>query len=167
MTRHGFFDIIFIKKNKGDDIIGTVSVYIWAVVIIVAVFVEASTAQLVCIWFVAGALAAMISAFLKASFAFQVIIFLVVTIAALFLTRPLVRKMVNVKAEPTNADMVIGKIGVVTDKIDNIAETGLVKVNGSLWTARTADGSVVEIGEKVKVLEISGVKLIVEKSNEI
>lgn len=163
MTRHCFFDIIFIKKNKGDDIIGTVSVYIWAVVIIVAVFVEASTAQLVCIWFVAGALAAMISAFLKASFAFQVIIFLVVTIAALFLTRPLVRKITQFKKEDTNAGRYVGKEGFVTAEINNTKNSGLVSVMGTIWSAKSESGEILFENELIEVVKIEGVKLVVKK----
>lgn len=143
-------------------------VYVWLGVLAAMVVLEIVTTQLVSVWFAVGALAAFLVALAGVEAIWiQLVVFVSVSAVAVAVTRPLVRKMVNVKAEPTNADMVIGKIGVVTDKIDNIAETGLVKVNGSLWTARTADGSVIEIGEKVKILEISGVKLIVEKSNEI
>lgn len=143
-------------------------VYVWLGILAVMVVLEIVTTQLVSVWFAAGALASFLLALAGVDILWlQIVVFVVVSAVAVAVTRPLVRKMVNKKAEPTNADMVIGKIGVVTDKIDNIAETGLVKVNGSLWTARTADGSVVEIGEKVNVLKISGVKLIVEKYSEI
>lgn len=143
-------------------------VYVWLIVLAVMVVLEIVTTQLVSVWFAVGALAAFLFALAGVEAIWiQIVVFVVVSAAAVAVTRPLVKKMVNKKAEPTNADMVIGKIGVVTDKIDNIAETGLVKVGGSVWTARTADGSQVDMGEKVKILEISGVKLIVEKFNEI
>ena len=61
--------------------------------------------------------------------------------------------------------MVIGQTGVVTEKIDNLAPTGLVKVNGAVWTARAADDSVIEADEKVIIKEIRGVKLLVIKEN--
>ena len=73
--------------------------------------------------------------------------------------------MVNRKAEPTNADMVIGKTGVVTEVIDNLAPSGQVKVAGAVWTARSQDDSVIGENEKVIVKEISGVKLLVIKEN--
>ncbi|MBQ8209369.1 MAG: NfeD family protein [Clostridia bacterium] len=139
-------------------------VYVWLIVLAAMVVLEIVTTQLVSVWFAVGALAAFLVALAGVEAVWiQIVVFVTVSAVAVAVTRPLVRKMVNRKAEPTNADMVIGKTGIVTDKIDNIAETGLVKVNGSLWTARTADGSQVDIGEKVKILEISGVKLIVEK----
>ena len=143
-------------------------VYVWLGILVVTVVLEIVTTQLVSVWFAVGALAAFFVALAGVEALWiQLVVFVIVSLIAVVVTRPLVRKMVNTKAEPTNADMVIEKIGIVTDKIDNIAETGLVKVNGSLWTARTHDGTVIENGEKVKVLKISGVKLIVERYNEI
>lgn len=64
------------------------------------------------------------------------------------------------KAE-TNADRYIGKTGVVTEEIDNTAGRGLVKVLGSIWTARSEDGAVIAAGENVLVKRIEGVKVIV------
>lgn len=141
-------------------------VYVWLIVLAAMVVLEIVTTQLVSVWFAVGALASFLVALAGVEALWiQIVVFVIVSAIAVAVTRPLVRKMVNIKAEPTNADMVLGKTGIVTDKIDNIAETGLVKVNGSVWTARTADGSEIEIGKKVKILEISGVKLIVEKTD--
>jgi len=50
---------------------------------------------------------------------------------------------------------------VVTQRIDNIAETGAVSVGGKTWTARTKDGAIVEKGSLVRAEDIQGVKLIV------
>ncbi len=143
-------------------------VYVWLGVLAASVILEIVTTQLVSVWFAIGALAAfLISLAGVEEIWIQLVVFVIVSAIAVAVTRPLVRKLVNKKAEPTNADMVIGKIGVVTDKIDNVNETGLVKVCGSVWTARTLDGSTVDVGGKVKILQISGVKLIVEKSDNI
>jgi membrane protein implicated in regulation of membrane protease activity len=70
-------------------------------------------------------------------------------------------KYVNPKKVATNADRNIGKTAVVTERIDNVAGTGAAKVNGVEWTARTADGSTVEVGALVTVQKIEGVKLCV------
>lgn len=139
-------------------------IYIWLGILAVMVVAEVLTTQLVSIWFAIGALGAFLTALMGVEELWiQIIVFVVVSAVALAVTRPLVRKIVNRKVVPTNADMVIGQIGVVTDKIDNVAETGLVKVNGSVWTARSADNSVIEQGEKVEIQEIKGVKLFVIK----
>ena len=83
---------------------------------------------------------------------------------ALILTRPLVRKYVNGRITPTNADMVIGKDAVVTEAIDNLHARGAVLLDGKTWTARMdREDESAESGETVRVLRIEGVKLIVEK----
>lgn len=141
-------------------------VYVWLGVLAAAVILELATTQMVSIWFAIGALAAFIAALAGVEQLWiQIIIFVVVSAIAVAITRPLVKKMINKKAEPTNADMVIGKTGIVTEKIDNLAPSGLVKVNGTVWTARSLDDSVIEENEKVIIKEIRGVKLLVIKEN--
>lgn len=138
--------------------------YIWLAVLIGAIVLEIVTTQIVSVWFAVGALASLIATLAGVSNVWiQVLIFVVVSAIAVIVTRPLVKKLVNKQAEPTNADMVLGKTGIVTEKIDNLAPSGLVKVNGSVWTARSADGSVITEGERVVIKEISGVKLLVIK----
>ena len=105
----------------------------------------------------------MISAFLKASFAVQVVIFLVVTIVALFLTRPLVRKITQFKKEDTNAGRFIGKEGFVTAEINNTQNCGLVSVMGTVWSAKSETGEILSENELIEVVSIEGVKLIVKK----
>lgn len=141
-------------------------IYVWLGILVASVVLELVTTQMVSIWFSIGALASFIAALVGVEQLWiQIVIFVVVSAIAVAVTRPLVKKMINRKAEPTNADMVIGKTGIVTEKIDNLAPSGLVKVNGTVWTARAADDSVIEENEKVIIKEIRGVKLLVIKEN--
>ncbi len=135
----------------------------WLAVMIVLLIIEGVVPGLVSVWFAAGALAAMISALFEAPFWLQTVWFLIVSIASLCLTRPLVKKYVNSKVQPTNADALIGKECIVIESIDNIAGEGAVKISGQVWTARSTDDSVkIAQGKIVTVKEIRGVKLIVE-----
>lgn len=135
----------------------------WLAVMIVLLIIEGVVPGLVSVWFAVGALAAMISALFEAPFWLQTGWFLIVSIASLCLTRPLVKKYVNSKVQPTNADALIGKECIVTESIDNIAGEGAVKISGQVWTARSTDDSVkIAQGKIVTVKEIRGVKLIVE-----
>lgn len=137
---------------------------IWLVAMIVFLIVEAVVPGLVSIWFALGALAAMLSALLKAPLWLQIVWFLAVSIATLCLTRPLAQKYVNSRVHPTNADAVIGRECVVTEKINNIEGTGAVKVGGQHWTARSEDDETHhEVGDIVIADRIEGVKLIVKK----
>ena len=136
---------------------------IWLVVAVVLAVIEASTAQLVCIWFAFGAFGALLSAMLGAPLWLQFVWFLLLSLLALWLTRPLAKKYVNGRAQPTNADRVIGREALVTEDIDNLRASGAVSVGGKEWTARTEEGKpLIPAGQVVKVLRIEGVKLIVE-----
>lgn len=135
---------------------------IWAVAIIVFGIAEAATAQLVSIWFVIGAVAGLISAFCGANFYVQLIVFIAVSVLALVITRPLVKKYIKPKKEHTNADRVLTQDGIVVEEINNTLGKGQVKVDGKLWTARSENGDIIPEGSIVKTEKISGVKLIVK-----
>lgn len=138
--------------------------WIWLGAIVVFGAVEAATAGLVSIWFVAGAVAALIATLLGASELAQVAVFLIVSALMLAVTRPAIRRLTHKKAEATNLDRVIGLTGKVTEAIDNENSTGAVYVDGKTWTARSADGTVFPVNELVHISKMEGVKLLVEKA---
>ena len=135
--------------------------YMWIAVMVVMAVFEGITTQLVSVWFVFGALAAAIVSFFVPNFGIQFAIFVGVSLFMLIITKPFVKKIKQVKAEPTNADKNIGKTAVVVQQINNTAGTGQVKLAGNTWTARTVNGEIVDEGQKVTVQEILGVKLMV------
>lgn len=134
---------------------------VWLIAMIACIVLELATVGLVTIWFGVGCLAALISSLFGAPLWLQVVWFFVVSIVTLVATRPLVKKYINGKTQPTNADMVIGQTCVVMDPISNLSETGSVKVGGKVWTARSDDNTVFAPGERVVAVRIEGVKLIV------
>lgn len=133
----------------------------WAIMLVAFIVIEAITAQLVTIWFAVGALASLIAQMLGAEVWLQWVVFVAVSAVVLAATRPLVKKFTKTKAQPTNADRCIGQTAVVTEKIDNIAGKGAVRVGGIMWTARSETGDVIEENKEVTVTKIDGVKLIV------
>ena len=135
----------------------------WIIAMVVFLVIEAVTVGIVSVWFAIGALFAMVTAMLGANLWVQITVFLVVSAIALYFTRPLVKKFVNNKVEPTNADMLIGKECRVVETIDNLSGTGAVYVDGKTWTARSADEEIITEGQLVKAERIEGVKLIVSK----
>ena len=136
-------------------------IIVWVVIAAVFLVVELVTVAMVSIWFLAGALAALLAAALGAAFVVQLILFLIVSALCFVLLYPRLKHFVRKNNQPTNADMVVGQTCVVTTRIDNIAGTGAVTVDGKTWTARTADGETVEAGSLVRAESIQGVKLIV------
>ncbi|MCD7775872.1 MAG: NfeD family protein [Firmicutes bacterium] len=139
--------------------------YVWALVLVLSVAAEAASPSLTAIWFMpAGFVCLIMSIVSDLGPAVQIITFVVLGTAALIISRTVFKKYIkNTPATPTNADRVIGCIGVVTSRIDNDEGTGEVKINGQIWTSRTENGDTVSAGEKVKILRIEGVKLIVSK----
>lgn len=136
---------------------------VWLIAMIVLLVVEGLVPGLISIWFALGALAALVSALLHAPLWLQIVWFLAVSIIALALTRPLAKKYINARTQPTNADMMIGKECVVRESIDNVLGTGAVSVDGKVWTARTeSDEMKVQEGSRAVVVRIEGVKLIVK-----
>lgn len=153
-----------ILASSLSSLFATGTAAVWLVAIVVFLVVEGLVPGLVSIWFAFGALAALIAAMLHAPMWLQVLWFFVVSVAALVITRPLAKKYVNAKVQPTNADMIIGSECVVKETINNLMGTGAVAVGGKVWTARTEEeGVTAEPGEILKVLRIEGVKLIVTK----
>ena len=140
--------------------------WLWLGGVVLFGAVEAATAGLVSIWFAAGAVAGLSAAWLGAGVAAQVVLFAVVSAAALAVTRPLVRRYAAGKAVPTNLDRVLGDTGRVTETIDNARSAGAVYVDGKTWTARSDDGAVIPQGTTVKILRMEGVKLFVRKIEE-
>ena len=133
----------------------------WIIAMVVFLVIEAVTVGIVSVWFAIGALFAMVTAMLGANLWVQITVFLVVSAIALYFTRPLVKKFVNNKVEPTNADMLIGKECRVVETIDNLSGTGAVYVDGKTWTARSESDEVIPEGTLVTAKSIDGVKLIV------
>lgn len=135
---------------------------IWAAAIIVFGIAEAVTAQLVSIWFVLGAVVGLVAALCGGNLYIQLIVFIVVSIIALVITRPLIKKYIKPKKEHTNADRVLTQDGIVVEEINNINGTGQVKIDGKIWTARSSDGNIIPVDSIVWTEKISGVKLIVK-----
>jgi len=136
----------------------------WIILFLVLLFIELATVNLVSIWFAIGAVAAFFTSFITDSVVIQLLVFVVVSVFALFLTMPMVKKVRNKeKVVPTNLDRVIGKEAEVTKKIDP-THYGEVEIFGTVWTATSGDN--LKVGEKVIVDAIDGVKLIVKKREE-
>ena len=137
--------------------------YFWLALLIIFVIAECLTVGLVSIWFAGGALIAMFFALLGVSTVWQIVVFLVVSAILLIITRPIAVKYINNKKEKTNYQSVIGTVVKVIEKIDNLNQTGAAFADGKEWTARTIEDSIIlEKGMFAKVVEIEGVKLIVE-----
>ena len=132
----------------------------WLMAFIILVVMEFLTMGLTTIWFAIGALVSFFASLFGAAVWLQIVLFLVVSLVVLVVYRPLAVKYVNSRRTKTNVDDLIGREAKV---VDNLNETGRVLLNGIDWSARsTLIGGVIEEDTIVKVMEVQGVKLIVE-----
>lgn len=140
---------------------------IWLVLLAVFLIVEAITTGLTTIWFAGGALVAAVVSWFGVGLITQLTLFLLVSVGLLVFTRPLAVRFMNKGLEQTNVNSLIGATAVVTQEIDNLGQTGQVRINDIEWLARAAaDGEKIPEKAIVKVLEVQGVKLIVKECKE-
>ncbi len=137
--------------------------YIWIIVLIISLTVEACTMNLVTIWVALGSLVALISSLFIDEWMIQTLIFIVTTLLTLIFTRKFVTKVLKIESIKTNLDSVVGQVGIVTSEISE-NKTGRIKVAGKTWTAISCN--TISIGEKVDILAIEGVKLVVRRRDE-
>mgnify|MGYP002589235544 CR=1 FL=1 len=133
----------------------------WLGILAILLVIEAITVGLTTVWFAGGALVACIVSWLGGGIVVQLLLFFGVSVVLLIFTRPLAVRYMNKGVEKTNAE------SLVIQPINNLAQTGQVRINDIEWTARSADESVeIPAGAVVEIKEIRGVKLIVKEDNK-
>lgn len=137
---------------------------LWLLLTAALVLLEASTYQLVAIWFALGSLAALLAATAGLwGFQGQLTLFVVVSVAALIGTRPFVKKLLKTKKVPTNADRIIGKTAIVLQEISPLKK-GRVRAEGLDWSAISAQE--IPVGATVRIESMEGVTVYVRKEEK-
>ena len=135
--------------------------YVWLGAVLLFLVLEGATAAVTSLWFVVGALAALLVETLGGELWLQITVFCLVSVALLLALRPWLKKFINPKKVKTNVDAIVGKQGLVLEEIDNLTGTGKVKLDGMEWSARSANGEKIEEGTVIVVEKIEGVKVFV------
>lgn len=134
----------------------------WLIAAGIFFVIEIATVGFLIFWLGIGALLAMITSFFTDNLIIQTTVFVVSSSLLIPLTKPLVDKLTKNKKEvKTNSYSLINKKGIVTVDINPTQGTGLVKVNGETWSAKTEDDTVILKDSEIEVLAIDGVKLVV------
>lgn len=142
-------------------------IWLWLLLAVVLVIIEATTPQLITIWFAVGSLGGLAAASFGFNIWIQIIVFTAFSLLLLVFTRPFLKNVLKQKSEPTNADRLIGTVAIVEEEIDNDNATGSVRASGQFWSARSTTGKIISVGTKVKVDEINGVKLLVTETDQL
>ena len=136
---------------------------IWLILAGLFLVIEIISLGFLVFWFAMGALIAMIASFFIDNVVIQSVIFIISSTILLFATKPLVNKVLPKESLiKTNSASLEGKIGKVTIDIDPIEANGQVKVNGEVWSAKSASNTYIAKDTEIIVEKIEGVKLIVK-----
>ena len=135
----------------------------WLILVIFLAFIEIITINLVTIWFVISGIISFIISIFFDNFTAQFAVFVIGGIILLITTKPILTKYFSVNKIKTNIDRIVGMKGIVIEKI-NKNQNGLVKIDGKVWTAYAEHP--IEKDEIVKILEIKGARIKVEKEND-
>lgn len=134
--------------------------WVWLGIFIGALLFEFATADMVSIWFSLGAIPSYIVALLGGNPVLQIVLFFVITAVLLYFTRPVVLKYFKTNEIKTNVDSVIGQKALCVERISEDV-IGEVKLKTQIWSAVSKE--TIEVNEHVRILDVEGVKLIVEK----
>ncbi len=134
----------------------------WLIAAGVFFIAEIFTVGFLIFWLGVAALIAMIVSFFTSNIIIQTSVFVISSALLLFLTKPLVKKVSKEDTVPTNVFAIIGKTAVVIKDINCIEGTGQIKVNGEVWSAEGINGKDIPKDSEVEIVEIRGVKAIVE-----
>ena len=137
---------------------------IWIIVACVFAVGEMLTLSFFLAPFAGGSLLAGIAALAGAPTAVSWALFLIVSLLLLLVVRPIAKS--HARKPPrirTGTDALLGRSGIVVERIANAQAVGAVKIEGEVWTARAFDETrVYEVGDNVEIIEIRGVTAVVD-----
>lgn len=147
------------KETSMEDI--EVWRWIWLGAFVVLGIGEMVTAGLFMLPFAIAAGAAGLLAWFGVAIWVQLVVFLIVSIAALWGLRKFARRS-SEHNYTVGAKRYLNALGTVTESVDRVAGTGRVRVETELWRATTDADDVIEAGAEVKVIDVRGARLVVE-----
>ena len=141
----------------------------WLIWILLAVILAAGEVMSPSFYLAPFALGAVFAALVEvigAGAAAATLVFLVSSALLLGFARPIARRHLRTPPQlRTGTAALIGHSAIVTQRVDNDADSGTVKLDGELWTARAYDeDEVIEAGRRVRVIEIKGATALVSEN---
>lgn len=138
---------------------------IWLIAAILLIIFEIFSATFGAICFAIGAGFSALAAGLGANVTWQIIVFAVVSMLTFIFLRPIVMRFLDRKSKDvkTNADAIIGRKGVVSERIDAEQHTGRVAIDGDDWKAVSEDGSTIEKGTTVEIVKLDSIIVTVKQ----
>lgn len=137
--------------------------YWWTIIGIVGFIVEIFTPGFFAASIGIGAFFAAVASMFTDVVEYQMIAMAVGSLLAFLTIRPVwTRYLARTKDVKTNADALIGRVGVVSEDINSSSNTGRVAIDGDDWKAVSDDNSLIEAGSHVEVLKRDSIVLTVK-----
>ena len=142
---------------------------IWFVAAVVLVVAEMFTAGFWLACLAVGCVAAGLVGLIPfAGLTLETIAFTATSLASMIGLRPVFMKRFQLGPGGdvrTGIDALLGKTGIVLERIDPRARVGRVKVEGEDWRGASVDDTPIEVGARVTVIQVDGTTLVVEKES--
>ncbi|MCY0869011.1 MAG: NfeD family protein [Firmicutes bacterium] len=144
------------------------SPFVWILVGVFCGAVEVISITFVLMWIGAAAIATGIVSFFVPAFGWQVLVFALLSVGLLILSRPLVRRWRTSKTNyVSNVEALVGERGVVIERVTG-TESGLVRVGSDVWSARSEPpDETFEAGEPVRVRRVKSTLLLVTGADDL
>lgn len=138
---------------------------IWLIAALALIIFEIFSATFGAICFAIGAVFSALAAGLGLNLTWQIAIFAVVSLLTFIFLRPFMMKILDRKSKEvkTNADALVGRKALVSERIDAAQHTGRVAVDGDDWKAISEDGTVIEKGAEVEIVKLDSIILTVKQ----
>jgi len=140
--------------------------WIWMAIAAFFVIAEIFTMGFALLWFGIGAAVAGILALIGFGLGWQLASFIVISGVLFAVSRSFAEKFTKKQPPGVGADRFIQKKGVVTEEIDNIKNTGRVRIGKDEWRADSETDGTIAAGEIVEVTRVDGTHLVVKLSKE-
>jgi membrane protein implicated in regulation of membrane protease activity len=136
---------------------------IWLIVAVVFAVAEVVNLSFYLFPFAIGAAGAALVGVAGGGIAIELITFAVLTGVSFTVVRPIARRHINMPPQiRTGTAALIGRTGIVTERVVNDEGVGRVRIDGEVWTARAYDeDQIIEAGTRVHIMEIKGATALV------
>ncbi len=139
---------------------------IWMVVAAVFIIGEIFTLGFFLLWFGIGAAVAGILAMFGLGGSWQWGAFAVVSGVLFVLSRRFAERFSKKQPPGIGADRFVDKKGVVLEEVDNIKNTGRIRMGKEEWRAESDTGEVIPVGKMVEVTRLVGTHVVVKTLKE-
>lgn len=135
---------------------------VWLILAAIFIVGEIFTAGFFILWFGIGAAVAAVLAFLHVAPGWQLAAFIVASLTLFLASRKFAQKVTKEQPPGIGADRLLDQECIVLENIDNIGNTGRVRLQTEEWRAKSDDGAVIPEKARVKVVRVDGTHLVVK-----